>query len=241
MLLLAAGLAAPGLALARGPCPPEPIHTYFFSFSTATRSTTTAVSSGAGWVGVTDTNTLDCNGDFVGNDFDGDYDLGFGGTFFGYGAWAMDVECDYDLNTYGPYVVVNDIPFGPNIHFVTGEDDQAGPVKVQDPNSGEWTCLTDGSITPCPNNDPSLCDPLGDADDCLSGAYVGFGESCGTGGGDGGFWVFLLSDYREEGGFVNLANPPSWGTITNTDIVYDGEDTSPPEDGRSRTESFRVS
>ena len=168
---------------------------------------------------VFDTNTADCDGDGL-KDFDGDYDSGVGGGFFGYGPWANEPTCNYGLHTHGGTVVVNDVVFGSDIWFVIGADDTSGPSISVDPVTGETTCETDGSITP---GDPTT-DPTADADDCLTGVYTGSGSTCGAGG-DGGYWTFLTSipcrvtysppgircDWLEQ---LWLGNPPTAGTIT---------------------------
>ena len=177
-----------------------------------------------GIVLVADSNLTDCSGvagfrDFVGNDaksffritsFDGDYDLGIGGGFFGHGPWAHEPTCDYSLTSHGEFVTVNDVVFGSDIWFLIGADDTSGPIISVDPVTGETTCETSGSITP---GDPTTL-PTADADDCLTDVYIGNGRTCGAGG-DGGYWVFLKGvGVREDGGNIAINNPPTAGSIT---------------------------
>lgn len=157
---------------------------------------------------VADSNLADCDGDGEGGDFDGDYDTGNGGAFFGYGPWAQDEACGYGLREHGVNVMVNDFAFGSNVLFVTAADDQTGPLFVPDPVRGGVVCETDGAITP---GDPAV-DPTADADDCMSATYVGTGVACGAGG-DGGYWVLLATGAMVAGG-VNVHNVPLAGTIT---------------------------
>ena len=150
-----------------------------------------------------DSNIVDCNGDVLPVDYDGDYDTGIGGAFFGYGPWAHEPTCDNGLTSHGAVVTVNDLSYGNDIWFLIGADDTSGPAISVDPVSGATTCSTDGSITP---GDP-FTNPIADADDCLTprqNAAVGIVlTTCGAGG-DGGYWVFLLP----------FPNPPTAGTIT---------------------------
>ena len=149
------------------------------------RTVTAADDLAAGVFWVTDTNGLDCNADGIPGDFDGDYETGNYGAFFGAGPWANEATCAYGLRTHGTAVTVTDI-LSANIAFVTGADDQSGPIVVPDPVNGGFICETDGSVTP---GDPAT-DPTADADDCLSTVFVNTGSACGFGG-DGGYWVFL--------------------------------------------------
>ena len=142
-------------------------------------------SPSAGVVTVSDNNTGDCDGDGVPGDFDGDYEAGAGGGFFGAGPWANEPICQYGLKTHGTSVTVTDA-ISANIGFVTGADDQQGPVVIPDPVNGGNICETDGNISP---GDPAV-DPTADADDCLSTTFINSGTACGTGG-DGGYWVFI--------------------------------------------------
>lgn len=160
-----------------------------------------------GPVTVVDTNLADCNGDGVPLDFDGDYDLGSGGGFFGRGPWANAWLCQNELNQHGSHYVVMDILWGPTIPFFVGEDDMDGPLLIQ--VDQEYVCLTDGMITPGPWTDPTA-----DPDDCLSGPWVGTGTACGTGGSDGGDWVILtvVATLDVPGG-ISLTNPATEGTI----------------------------
>ena len=194
-------------------CPPQPVHTYVAFLSVGGRSwTVTGGDEVVTWqILVLDTNTEDCDGDGLPETFDGDFDLGVGGAFFGHGAWVNDPDCDYGLNEHGGNVVVSDAVFGPDMGFFVGEDDQGGPVKIVDSSTGLVICETSGSITP---GDPAT-DPTADADDCLSEHFVGSGQTCGTGGGDGGYWVLLDGVFVDEhGGNVGAGNPPTTGTIT---------------------------
>lgn len=216
LVLLAAGFAT---AMPNN-CPPQQTHTYALGFSSGFRTATNPVDEMRwGYVAVWDTNTSDCNGDMQPGEFDGDYDAGLGGGFFGYGPWADEPTCEYDLNQHGPSVVVSDFVFGPDIRFAIGADDMAGPVVTVDPVTGATTCETDGAITP---GDPAV-DPWADADDCLTptidgGSTGGWGTTCGAGG-DGGYWVFLFGSYTETGaGNVVVSNPPTAGTISSSGV-----------------------
>ena len=235
--LLLLGAAATGVDAAN-PCPDQPVHTYSAgasggaSSATVTGGNDATVTSPAGKVSVWDTNSSECDGDAnTTADWDGDYDAGIGGGAFGYGAWAEDPDCNFGLNLHGPNVFVNDLFFASAVAFVVGEDDQSGPVKIPiftsvdvdadarysppiRPVPTEWVCETNGSITPCPDNDPAQCGPTDDADDCLSAVFVGTGHTCGTGGGDGMYWVFVLTTHAQESGSLGVSNPPTWGTIT---------------------------
>ena len=198
-------------------------HTYGSGGSAGAKSDTATGGdeAGAGVVTVTDGNAVDCDNNGTPGDFDGDYDSGVGGAFFGYGPWADEPICNYGLWSHGGAVIsVNDVAFGSDIWFTIGADDTSGPVitPVTDPTTGqptgEFTCETDGSITP---GDPAT-DPTADADDCLTEpqnlAQGSTGETCGAGG-DGGYWVFLSGLLVTEGvGGVGANNPPTAGTIT---------------------------
>ena len=199
------------------PCPHATphAHTYGSGGSTGARSDSASAGRTAGVTTVSDNNVLDCNGDGIGGDFDGDYEASLGGAFLGYGPWADEPICNYGLRTHGGTIVVSDLVFGPAVQFVIGADDTSGPVISTDPVTGETTCETDGAITP---GDPTQ-DPTRDADDCLTpvinGADTdGAGTTCGAGG-DGGYWVFLLGARVHEGGTgVTVNNPATQGTIT---------------------------
>ena len=199
-------------------CPAEAVHTYGSGSSIGGRSATVTGGDdvGAGLVTVTDTNEADCNFDDVPGDWDGDYDAGVGGGAFGWGPWADEAICNNLLNVHGPNVVVNDVVFGATITFVVGEDDQSGPVVIPVDEDGDGVpeghiCETSGSITP---GDPAT-DPTADPDDCLSVQFTGTGATCGSGGGDGLFWVFLDGAFVDEnGGGAEVKNPPTTGTIT---------------------------
>jgi hypothetical protein len=192
-------------------CPAEPTHTYGFGSSVGAESKTANTGDNSlGFVTVQETNTADCNNDGIPADYDGDWETGVGGAFFGYGPYAQDPTCNYDLQVHSGTVSVNDLVFGSDIWFKIGADDTSGPAVSVDPVSGATVCETDGSITP---GDPAT-DPTADADDCLTDVYVGSGATCGAGG-DGGYWVFLSGALVSEGvGGVGASNPPTAGTIT---------------------------
>lgn len=190
------------------PCPDQPVHGYGLGLAGRYwRDVTALTPSGPVSVTVWDGTVSDCNpSDGVPGDFDGDYDFGMNGAFFGYGQWVQ-ADCDYDLNAHGPNVVQNDFVFGSTLGYHTGEVDQAGPVQVDDPITGVSFCETDGLISP---GDPAT-DPTADPDDCLSDLFIGSGTTCGFGGGDGGFWVILVVPVSPGPG---IGNPPTGGTIT---------------------------
>lgn len=135
-----------------------------------------------------------------------DYAFGVGGAFFGHGPWADEATCSLGLATHGGLVTVVDAVFGSDVRFITGADDTDGPDVWTDPETGETSCTTDGSITP----GDILTDPSADADDCLSEVHVGSGSTCGAGG-DGGYWVFL-GVFADDG--PSPGNPPTAGIIT---------------------------
>ena len=196
-------------------------HTYGFGGSTGARSDSATAGRTIGVTTVSDNNVADCDGDGAPGDFDGDYETGVGGGFFGYGPWANEPICKYGLATHGGTITVNDVVFGHDVQFVIGADDTSGPVitPVTDPTTGEPTgefiCETDGAITP---GDPAQ-DPTRDADDCLTpvidgGDTNGQGTTCGAGG-DGGYWVFVIgARVHESGTGVTVNNPATAGTIT---------------------------
>ena len=195
-------------------CPhgPNHSHTYGLGGSAGARSDTVTGGDevGAGVVTVQETNVIDCDGDGVPGDYDGDWDAGIGGGFFGYGPWAHEPTCDYGLTSHSATVTVTDIVHSGNVEFVIGADDTSGPATSVDPVSGATTCSTDGSITP---GDPTT-DPTADADDCLSPIYTGSGSTCGAGG-DGGYWVFLSGLLVSEGASgTGPSNAPTAGSIT---------------------------
>ena len=195
-------------------CPAEPTHTYGFGSSVGFESkTATTGDNSLGFVTVQETNTADCNGDGTPADYDGDWETGVGGAFFGYGPYAQDPVCNYDLQVHVGTVSVNDIVFGNDIWFKIGADDTGGPAYEVDPVDGSISCSVDGSITP---GDPTT-DPTADADDCLTapqnaakGIVI---PACGAGG-DGGYWVFLNGAYALEDGALTVGNPATAGTIT---------------------------
>ena len=192
-------------------------HSYGSGGSAGARSDTVTGGDevGAGLVTVFETNAQDCDGDGVPGDYDGDWETGVGGAFFGYGPWANEPTCNYGLAVHGGVVVaVNDVVFGADVWFTIGADATRGPVVSVDPGTGETTCETSGSITP---GDPAT-DPTADADDCLTApqnlAQGSSGATCGAGG-DGGYWVFLSGLLVSEGaGGVGANNAPTAGTIT---------------------------
>ncbi|HWH09242.1 MAG TPA: hypothetical protein VNX21_08580 [Candidatus Thermoplasmatota archaeon] len=152
----------------------------------------------AGVVVVMDSETGDCNGDWIGFDFDGDLDAGIGGGAFGHGPWAT--HCGFHQEAAGT-VTVNDFFFGLTVDFKTGSSDTNS--WIPDPVTGGNTCLTDGLIS-----------PFLDDDDCLSHPGSGTQAVVCQGGGDGLLWVFcaLLSVDVTSG---NMANPCTLGTITS--------------------------
>ena len=203
-------VAASGLATveADNPCPAQPVHTYGLLVSNGHErhvavdgvvlsSSSVGADVGPQYVVVADSNLSECDGDpNTAPDFDGDYDTGLGGAFFGYGPWADEPICAYGLHEHGGSIAVNDVVFGSNVGFVTAQDDTSGPVIV-------WTatgivCTTNGIIA-----------PHVDFDDCISTSAV----PCGPGGGDGGLWV-VLSQMAQENGGVSASNPATAGTIT---------------------------
>lgn len=201
-LPLLALAAAPSGALPPPPCPPQPIHFYLGPEGWAAVATSSGVDLAAGGVVVADTNLADCDADGVPGDFDGDYNVGLGGAFFGWGPWAAAPVCGYGVNAFGPDVVVADAAWGPAVTLWTGADDTDGPVILTDPVTGAISCETDGSIS-----------PTFDPDDCLAGPYVGIGATCG-GGGDGGYWVVLAHAVEEAlPAGVLASNPPTVGAV----------------------------
>ena len=140
-----------------------------------------------GLVTVSDGNVADCDRDGIPADFDGDFEVGGSGAFFGAGPWANEPICRYGLKTHGTSVAVTDV-LSTGITFVTGADDQSGPLVVTDPVTGTTVCETDGNISP---GDPAT-NPTADPDDCMSSTQTSSGSACGTGG-DGGYWVFLTA------------------------------------------------
>lgn len=191
LALLAATAPLATMADAIATCPPQPTHAYVLPGAVMVVSHTTGIMTKAGEVTVVDTNLADCDGDGLPLDRDGDYDLGVGGAFFGWGPWAA--TCG--VNVHGPDVSVVDYVYMP--HFQLGADDRDGSILGLD-------CLTDGIIA------PGI-----DADDCLTAPYApGFvGQTCGYGG-DGGFWVILDLVVEEKDLGVTVTPPPLAGTIT---------------------------
>ena len=205
-------------------CPHSSPHSHNYGLSWPSWKSRTAtwhsteVPPFSGSATVWDGNVIDCDDDYdpftqTGEtaDFDGDYETGEGGGFFGYGPWAHEPTCDYGLTSHSGTVTVNDAVFGNDIWFIIGADQTAGPWISVDPIDGSITCNTDGHIEPCdPVNPSPTCGPS----DCLTPAYLGSGSTCGAGG-DGGYWVFLLTGHIWFGpGGTGVGNPPTLGTIT---------------------------
>jgi len=225
-LLLALALAAVALppSDAHGTCPHQVYHTYGLGLSAGAYSSTVRTGNDGGTVVVWDTNLADCDGDGIPADFDGDLDAGLGGGFFGYGTWAT--TCD--LHPRGPTVTVNDIVFGNGIAFVIGEDGPSvGKSRTLGTDAETFLWVVDyfgypasaeggdDVTTFCQTN--GIIAPQVDVGDCLSTVFHGTGTTCGSGGGDGGYWVFLLSpEVSENGNGVFVSNPPTTGTITAT-------------------------
>lgn len=190
-------------------CPAQATHQYGLASSVGVRSATLLGGTWAlGAPMVTDSNVADCDGDGIPGDWDGDYDLGVGVAFFGYGQWAEDPDCDYGLNVHGPNVIVNDAVYGLGLGFVVVEVSQQGPTKVPVDDDGDGTpdryvCETEGVLNPSMGNG------------CVSPRFVGTGHTCGPGGGDGGYWVVLDGFLVEEnGGFPTGGPSPTAGTVT---------------------------
>ncbi len=196
----------------------QPVHTYGSSMALGTNSNTLSEQTsgaptgsveggGAGFVTVQDSNVADCNGDGIPGDYDGDYDIGTGGGFFGSSSeWDTADNCGYDLSVHASTGTATDISSLP-VGGVFGVDDVAGPVVVTDPNSGATvSCQVDGSITPGT-----------DANDCLN-VWVntwspGSDPVCAIGhGGDDGYWLILQSGVSENGGSVTAATATT-GTL----------------------------
>lgn len=176
--------------------------------------------SAYGTVVARDGNVADCDNDGILLDYDGDLEQGLNGAFFGYGLWAYEPNCQYDLKTHGATVTVTGTTLPPNpvvqgIAFVTTADDTQGPIIIEDPtNPGFFICVADGIVTP---GDPTV-DPTADADDCISQIYVtpATGTACGAGG-DGGYWVTLLdvnAIARTAPPDLAATNVPLTGTIS---------------------------
>lgn len=210
-LSLASGLvlcaaAFVGVASGANPCPPQPVHAYP-GFAPSNGNSASVIGPYFTFGDVADTNLSPCN--TLGPDprWDGDYDVGLDSAFFGYGAWAEDPDCDYQLHAHGPNVSVQDVVFGNRISFIVAENDQNGPIKFplvdQNGNVIRYFCETDGVISPCPPGGCDFNDPMQDHDDCAGPVYLGTGQTCGYGGGDGGYWVL----------FVPASNVPVAGTI----------------------------
>lgn len=206
--LLLAGLVlgpvAATFADAMPVCPPQPTHTYVGPVGAVVLSSTAlGLNTKGGQVTVTDTNLAGCDANLFNNpDFDGDYDLGVGGGFFGWGPWANEPVCQYGLHVHGPDVLVYDIVWNNWVQFEIGANDMDGPVVSIDTITSETTCETDGIIA------PTL-----DLDDCLAGVYMATGKTCG-GGGDGGYWVILDVVVEVSPDNVSGSNPPVAGLIT---------------------------
>lgn len=234
MVLVSSAALVLGPAWAANPCPDQPVHTYGFIVSNGNDrdvvSEVTWVTSypsgtstgGQQQVHVADSNFTPCNFLSPPGLWDGDYDTGDHGAFFGYGVWAEEPSCDYQLNVHGPNVAVTDVMWGGNVPFLVGEDDMYGPIMIVDPVRGGVVCETDGTINPCT---PWAVLIACDLDDCLSDTdpsfpgwqpFIGVGHTCGWGGGDGGYWVVLLEVYVVDYGGGSWACGPchTVGTIT---------------------------
>ena len=162
---------------AEAQCFAQPVHVYG-SFPPPGHHPDALLSvSPLGSVSVADTNVADCDSNVATTpDYDGDLDAGTGGAAFGWGANAA--ACG-PHNVHGPNVAVSDNVWGSLIQFVIVEDDQNAAG-----------CLTDGIVTGGPG-------------ECVSPVYTGVGTTCGSGGGDGLFWVV----------FVGSSPPPFTGTV----------------------------
>ena len=202
MTTLVAAFALAPLGSSLGSCGASYIHTYAGSALTLVSSDSAGVQVGNGQVQVYETNTADCNGDGQPGEFDGDYETGQGGGFFPSGPWATHPCWNYDDHHY-PTVSVIDLVVS-DVHFQTGADDISGPIIIPDPTTGGLQCTTDGTISP---GDPAF-DPTADADDCLSQVFVNSGYACDFGG-DGGYWVILLTLIDENG----VSSSPTSGFI----------------------------
>ncbi len=185
LLLGLALVAATAHALvvgANGVCPSasQPTHSYGAPAVLGASSHGLRESATGGSATVQDTNVADCNGDSVPNDFDGDYDYGVGGAFFGDSSvWDGSDNCGYDLNVHATTGTAS----SPTTSGTFGVDDAEGPVVITDPHTGATvSCQSDGSITPDT-----------DANDCLS-AWTGSwspGSCYYSVGADDGYWLFL--------------------------------------------------
>ncbi len=168
---------------AQGGClAPQATHTYGAFFPRSPILSESAAAPGAQTVHVSDSNLDDCNGDAIPGDFDGDYDTGDAGGFFGSSdAWDVTDNCGYGLNVHATTGTASDSS-GAVVAGFYGVDDANGPSVVTDPNTGATvSCQTDGSIT-----------PMTTASDCLH-AWVGTWSPgpCPASGGDDGYWLFL--------------------------------------------------
>ncbi|GEM_PF-849332 len=137
-------------------------------------------------VSVADSNVQDCNGDGTPGDFDGDYDVGDAGGFFGSSdQWDAADGCGYGLNVHSTSGIASDIT-GFAVAGAFGVDDTAGPVVIADPTTGATiSCQVDGAITPST-----------DSNDCLSAWATIWGPgACYTHGGDDGYWLFLQAPF----------------------------------------------
>lgn len=194
LLLLVPGLAAWAQGIAA--CSGQRVHAYVGHAGALGLDVDPPLAeAAAGQVTVWDSNVADCDGDGVPGDRDGDYDVGIGGGFFGWGPWAE--HCG--VNVHGPDVFVTDVVLGPIVPFVIGVDDATGFVLD---DQGGNTCITDGVISPGVDLE---------GDDCLAGVYRILGQTCG-GGGDGGYWV-VLDLLAEADEHVDAAVPSTVGTL----------------------------
>ncbi len=172
-LLLATAHAPPVHANTRCPGANQPTHIFLAQGGTQFSDTVTIV----------DTNTTDCNGDSNPRDFDGDYDLGIGGGFFGSSTqWDVTAGCGYDLNvhaTTGLAVSTTGLVAAGSV----GVDDTTGPTVVTDPSGATLSCQVDGTVT-----------PETDSDDCLAPFVGAWAAPCGGVGGDDGYWIFVHAE-----------------------------------------------
>ncbi len=136
----------------------QPVHTYNVAGSLGANSNTLSEQTSgaptgsvggasAGFVTVQDTNTVDCNGDHVPGDFDGDLDAGVGGGFFGSSTeWDLADNCGYDLNVHSTSGVATDTVVL-HVGGTWGVDDTGGPIVV--PVKGDISDAV-GALLPAP-------------------------------------------------------------------------------------------
>lgn len=167
-IVLSCMLLATFVALgpAEAQCPSQPVHTYAPALLPGHHPDALVSVAPPGAVSVVDTNAADCdNNAFTTPDYDGDLDAGVGGAAFG---WGPNAAACGPHNVHGGNVVVNDFVWGSAVPFVVVEDDQ-----------NAVGCATDGIVTGGPG-------------ECVSVVFVGAGQTCGSGGGDGLFWVVFV-------------------------------------------------